>query len=220
MSVHRRPWVIGLAACTAAAVTGCSQPARPGRLAARPHPASVPRPAAASGAASSPSGPESPGPVAGPGCPARQLKIRMIYGGPAAGTMGGVLGLTNEGREPCRLAGWPVLVALGASGRTIAARTLGVFGGPALASPPVVTIRPGAQAVAVLTAADAPGPGLASCPPPYRRLRVTPPDSSHSTVISAWIPQAGAYLPACYRVSISPVIARSLLPYLPPATAK
>jgi hypothetical protein len=31
MSVHRWPWVIGLAACTAAAVTGCSQPARPGR---------------------------------------------------------------------------------------------------------------------------------------------------------------------------------------------
>ncbi len=74
--------------------------------------------------------------------------------------------------------------------------------------------------MAVLTAADAPGPGLGQPrPPPYRRLRVTPPGSSHSTVISAWIPQAGAYLPACYRVSISPVIARSLLPYLPRAAS-
>jgi Protein of unknown function (DUF4232) len=153
-------------------------------------------------------------------CPARQLKIRMIYGGPAAGTVGAVLGLTNQGREPCRLAGWPVLVALGPSERTTAVRTLGVFGGPALTRPPVVTIRPGAQAVAVLTVVDAPGPGLTTCPPPYRRLRVTPPGTSRSTVIPAWIPQAGIYLPACYRVSISPVIARSLLPYLPPATGK
>ena len=132
--------------------------------------------------------------------------------------MGGVLGLTNEGGAPCRLSGWPVLVALGPPGRVTATRILSVFGGPALTRPPVVTIRPGAQAVAVLAVADGPGPGLATCPPPGRRLRVTPPGGSHSTVISAWIPHSGGYLPACSRVSISPVIARSLVPYLPPAT--
>jgi hypothetical protein len=220
MGVHRSPWIMGLAAFTAAGITGCTQPARLAGPASRSHPARVIRPAAASGAPSSPSGPDSPGPAAGPVCPARQLKIRMIYGGPAAGTVGGVLGLTNQGREPCQLAGWPVLVARGPSGRTTAARTLGVFGGPALTRPPVVTIRPGAQAVAVLSVADAPGPGMTSCPPPYRRLRVTPPGRSHSSVVSAWIPHYGAYLPACYRVSISPVIPRSLLPYLPPFTRK
>ena len=216
MGVHRWPWIMGLAAFTAVGVIGCTQPAR---LAgpARSHPASVSRPAAAP---SSPSGPDSPGPAAGPVCPARQLKIRMIYGGPAAGTVGAVLGLTNQGREPCRLAGWPALVALGPAGRTTAVATLGVFGGPALTRPPVVTVMPGAEAVAVLAVADAPGPGLTTCPPPYRRLRVTPPGTSRSTVISAWIPHYGAYLPACYRVSISPVIPRSLLPYLPPATGK
>ena len=217
MSVHHWPWIMGLAAFTAAGVTACTQPVRLAGPAPRSHPASIGRPAAASGAPSSPSGPGPPGPAAVPVCPARQLKIRMIYGGPAAGTVGGVLGLTNQGREACRLAGWPVLVALGPSGRTTAARTLGVFGGPALGRPPVVTIRPGAQAVAVLTVADAPGPGLTTCPPPYRRLRVTPPGRSRSSVISAWIPHYGAYLPACYRVSISPVIPRSLLPYLLPA---
>jgi hypothetical protein len=186
MGVHRWPWIMGLAAFTAAGITGCTGPA------SRSHPVRVIRPAAASGTPSSPSGPDSPGPAAGPVCPARQLKIRMIYGGPAAGSVGGFLDLTNKRREPCRLAGWPVLVARGPSGRTTAARTLGVFGGPALARPPVVTIRPGAQAVAVLSVADAPGPGMTSCPPPYRRLRVTPPGRSHSSVISAWIPA-----PAC-----------------------
>jgi hypothetical protein len=216
MGVHRWPGIMGLAAFTAVGLIGCTQPAR---LAgpARSHPASASRPAAAP---SSPPGPVSPGPAAVPVCPARQLKIRMIYGGPAAGTVGAVLGLTNQGREPCRLAGWPVLVTLGPAERTTAVATLGVFGGPALTRPPVVTIRPGAQAVAVLAVADAPGPGLTTCPPPYRRLRVTPPGPSRSTVISAWIPHYGAYLPACYRVSISPVIPRSLLPYLPPATGK
>ena len=135
MSVHHRPWIMGLAAFTAAGVTACTQPVRLAGPAPRPHPASISL-ATASGAPSSPSGPEPPGPAAVPVCPARQLKIRLIYGGPAAGTVGGVLGLTNQGRETCRLAGWPVLVALGPSGRTTAARTLGVFGGPRWAARP------------------------------------------------------------------------------------
>ena len=103
MSVHHWPWIMGLAAFTAAGVTACTQPVRLAGPAPRSHPASI-SPAAASGAPSSPSGPEPPGPAAVPVCPARQLKIRMIYGGPAAGTVGGVLGLTNQGREACRLA--------------------------------------------------------------------------------------------------------------------
>jgi hypothetical protein len=220
MSVHRWPWIMGLAACTAAGVTGCTQAARLADPAPRSHPASIIRPAGLGGAPASPSGPDSPGPADVPVCPARQLRIRMVYGGPAAGTVGGVLGLTNQGREPCRLAGWPVLVALGPSGPATAARTLGVFGGPTLTRPPVVTLRPGAQAVAVLAVSDAPGPGMTSCPASYRRLRVTPPGRSHSSVISAWIPHSGAYLPACSRVWISPVIARSLVSYLRPATGK
>jgi hypothetical protein len=141
----------------------------------------------------------------------------MIDGRPAAGTVGVVLGFTNQGRGPCRLAGWPIVVAVGPPGRTTAARALGVFGGPMLTRPPVVTISPGAQAIAVLTAADAPGPGITTCPAPYRRLRVAPPGRSRGTVISAWIPHSGAYLPACSPVRISPVIARSVLPYLPQA---
>jgi hypothetical protein len=167
MGVRRWPWVIGLAAA-GIAIAGCTQPARLGSPPPRSHPAGIIQPASASGTPSSPADPDPAGSVAGPVCPARQLKIRMIYGGPAAGTMGGVLGLTNDGRGPCRLSGWPALVALGPGGQTTAARTLGVFGGPALTSPPVVTIRSGAQAVAVLSVADAPGPGLPACPPARR----------------------------------------------------
>jgi hypothetical protein len=72
MGVHRWPSIMGLAAFTAAGITGCTQPARLAGPASRSHPARVIRPAAASGAPSSPSGPDSPGPTAGPVCPARQ----------------------------------------------------------------------------------------------------------------------------------------------------
>ena len=82
-------------------------------------------------------------------CLGSQLKIRMIYGGPAAGTVGGVIGLVNEGNRPCHLAGWPTVVAVSPAGNARAERTLNVFGATTLTTPPVVTIKPGAQAVAV-----------------------------------------------------------------------
>ena len=179
----------GLAAI-AASVAGCAGPAITGT------------PGASSRASSTPA------------CQGRQLKIRMIYGGPAAGVVGGVIGFTNEGSTPCSMAGWPALMAIGPAGRATAGRTLAVFAGPTLARPPVVTISPGAQAAAVLSGPDAPGPGVTKCPPAYRRLRVTPPGSGRAAVISAWIPYSDAYLPACGPIEISPLIAVSALPYL------
>jgi Protein of unknown function (DUF4232) len=147
-------------------------------------------------------------------CQGSQLRIRLIYGGPAAGTVGAVIGFTNEGRTACRLSGWPGLVAVGPAGEATAKRTLDVFAGPALTAAPVTTIRPGALAVAVVAGSDNPGPGMTTCPPAYRRLRVTPPGSVSATVISAWIRDDDAYLPACSRLELSPVIRPSDLPFL------
>jgi hypothetical protein len=125
----------------------------------------------------------------------------------------GVIGFTNEGRTPCRLAGWPALVAISPAGRATAGRTLVVFGATTLTAPPVVTIKPEARAVAVLTGHGQPAPGMTKCPPAYRQLLVTPPGSAHASLISARIPNF-TYLPACYPILVSPVVPASAVPYL------
>ena len=177
-------------------------------------------PTAASATAPAASGLSSPSPASSAAalriCPARQLTIRLIYGGPAAGTVGGVIGFSNTSRSRCELAGWPALVADGPARTTRGEHTLNVFAGPTLTRPPVVTLKPGAFAVAVLAGGDQPMPGSAKCPPPFRRLLVAPPGSAHATAISAWIPNFSAYLPACSPIQISPVIPASDLPFLPP----
>ena len=129
------------------------------------------------------------------------------------GTVGGVIGLVNEGNRPCHLAGWPAVVAVSPAGNARAERTLNVFGATTLTAPPVVTIKPGAQAVAVLVAHDQPAPGQAKCPPPYRRLLITPPGSTHATAVSARIPNF-TYLPACTPIQVSPVVPVPTVPYL------
>jgi hypothetical protein len=174
---------------------------------------------AASAIATPASNPASPAPANSPAslrtCPASQLTIKLIYGGPAAGTIGGVIGFSNHSSTRCQLAGWPTLAAAGPARRVTSEHTLSVFAGPTLTRPPVVTIKPGTLAVAVLAGSDHPGPGSAKCPPPYHRLLVAPPGSTRATAISAWIPNFDAYLPACTPIRISPVIPASDLPFLP-----
>lgn len=210
----RAPWcALVMAAAITAGVTGCGHPAGTG---ARGTAAPVPGATTSAGG-----GHTSPAPSAAathapgtPVCRASHLKVAMIYGGPAAGTVGGVIGFTNDGSITCHLAGWPAVVGLSAAGNRRAGHTLNVFGAATLHAPPVVPLRPGARAVAVLAVGDQPGPGMTACPPPYRRLRVSPPASTHASVIPAWIHGLGAYLPACTRLLVSPVVPEAAVPYL------
>ena len=204
--------VAGLAAATAASVMGCAHstvPGGPGTGSPAPSAATV----AAGSSLPSPTSTASTSTALPPVCRGSQLKIRMIYGGAAAGTIGGVIGFTNEGRTPCHLVGWPALVAVSSAGRTRADRTLDVFGATTLTAPPVVTIKPGARAVAVLAGHGLPAPGMTRCPPAYRQLLVTPPGSDQASLISARIPNL-TYLPACYPILVSPVVPASAVPYL------
>jgi hypothetical protein len=205
-------WAAGLAAAITASVTGCAQAA----LTSAPDTTSLVPSATTRMASSSPPEPATTPStsVAGtPVCLGSQLKIRMIYVGPAAGTVGGVIGLVNEGNRPCHLAGWPAVVAVSPAGNARAERTLNVFGATTLTTPPVVTIKPGARAVAVLAAHDQPAPGQAQCPPAYRRLLITPPGSTHTSAVSARIPHF-TYLPACTPIQVSPVVPVPAVPYL------
>lgn len=147
-------------------------------------------------------------------CAASQLGISLVDSGVATGHVGGVIGFINQGKAPCTLTGWPSLIAVTASGRTaVASHVLQTFfGPPSIPAPPVVTLRPGHRAEAALEGIDLP---LQSkrCPPSYHSLRVTPPGGAHASVISAWLPGYGRYLPACATLSVSPVVRPSLLPY-------
>jgi hypothetical protein len=140
-----------------------------------------------------------------PTCKTSRLKITMPWSGAAAGTVGGRIGFTNLASRPCRLHGWPVLVAVNAAGesRTAVDKTTTMFG-PNLRAAPVVILKPHATAEAVFTGGDHSISG--TCPPPYRLLRVTPPGNSEAATIRAWVPYYDNYLPACTPIWVSEVV--------------
>jgi Protein of unknown function (DUF4232) len=166
-------------------------------------------PSAASSPAPSSSAPSSSpsGPAAGAACTSAQLKITLTHTGALAGQAGGYLSFTNDGTATCQLTGWPTVVAQTAAGSatTLKHAHSTMFGAWQEASPlPVVTLRPGGSAYAVVVSDDQPAGTSANCPAPYVRLRVSPPGSSASQVVSAYLPGAKTYLPSCTAASGSP----------------
>lgn len=145
--------------------------------------------------------------AAGPVCQTAQLKITMTKSAAAGGTSGGYLGFRNRGHAACHLGGWPLLTAITAAGKTAAAvhKHTTMFG-PTKPAVSIVTLRPGAVAYAVFTGGDNPPGFAAKCPPSYKRLRVIPPGNSSGVVISAWLPDLDAYLPACTSIFVSEVV--------------
>jgi hypothetical protein len=120
------------------------------------------------------------------------------------------------------MTGWPAVTGLTAAGKATALRHAQstMFGAWQYVSPlPVLTLQPGEAAYAVVAASDLPAGHNASCPAPYVQLRVSPPGTSASVVISAWLPGAGTYLPACTSISgvptaeVSAITALSSLPH-------
>ena len=157
------------------------------------------------GAASS----ASPGP-----CVTAQLKISIIDTGALAGQAGGYLKFTNLSHARCRMSGWPAVVGLTAAGNATRLRRLQstMFGAWHSTSPlPVVTLQPGDSGYAVVAADDQPAGGNTRCPAPYVRLRVSPPSDAGNVTISAWLPGAGSYLPACPSANGSPAAGTSAM---------
>jgi len=140
-------------------------------------------------------------------CTTAQIKIVITHTGALGGQAGGYLQFTNDGSAACRMSGWPVVVAVTAAGKATTLRhaqstTYGAWQAPA--SLPMVTLQPGDSAYAVVAAADHPAGSAAQCPAPYVRLRVSPPGGSGGVMVSAWLPGARAYLPACTAIDGSP----------------
>jgi hypothetical protein len=151
-------------------------------------------------------------------CNTAQLHVWVTHSGAALGTVGGYLAFTNRG-PACTLRGWPTLTAIGPGVSTIAVHVhttmfgpwVGGAGKPVTGSP-LVLLRPGRTAVAAFTASDAPSEGHTSCPPSFRRLRVTPPGNASSVEISSWIAYYGRELPSCTGIEESPVVPASDMP--------
>ena len=124
----------------------------------------------------------------------------MTHTGAVTGEVGGYIRFTNRGTAPCRLSGWPKVIAVNAAGKpTTVRRALhGTMIGAWQYVPPlpVLRLRPGASAYAVVAAGDNPVYGSSPCPS-YRLLRITPPRNSQQVTLSAWLPNDVTYLPAC-----------------------
>ena len=166
--------------------------------------------------------PSSPSPGSIESCAAPQLKVSIVNSGALAGQAGGYLKFTNDSHTPCRMTGWPAVTALTAAGTaTLLPHAQSTMFGAwhYTAPPPVVTLQPGDSAYAVVVADDQPAGGQGRCPAPYVRLRISPPGGSGRVVISAWLPGAGSYLPACTSVNgsttakTSTITALSSLPH-------
>ena len=194
--------VLTAAAC-GLVISGCASTAAPGT-------------ASAASAATSPSAGTPSASVGSPSadgsCGTAQLKISLTHTGSLAGQAGGYLKFTNDGSTPCRMSGWPAVTALTAAGRAMPLRHLqsSMFGAWQYSSPPpTVKLQPGDSAYAIVAADDKPAGSSAHCPAPYVRLRVSPPDGSGSVTISAYLPGATSYLPACTSADGSPTAGTS-----------
>jgi hypothetical protein len=170
---------------------------------------------ASSGATSSAgttTSPGSPSAVGADACVASRLKISLTNTGALAGQAGGYLKFTNDSATPCRMSGWPVVIGLTAAGQATRLRHMqsSMFGAwHYTAPPPALTLQPGDSAYAIVAADNKPAGDNTRCPAPYVRLRVSPPGDPGHVIISAWLPGAVSYLPACASANGSPTAGTS-----------
>jgi Protein of unknown function (DUF4232) len=162
--------------------------------------------------------PGSPSPAGGSSSPAActtsRISVALTSTGALGGQAGGYLKFTDEARVACRMTGWPVVVAVTAAGTATVARHAQstMFGAWHYTAPlPVVLLEPGDSAYAVVAASDEPAGSSTHCPAPYVRLRVSPPGDRDQVTISAWLPGARSYLPACTAINGSPTVMTSAI---------
>jgi hypothetical protein len=200
---------LAVAAC-GLGITACASQAAPG-AASSPSATSPTTNTAPATNTASPSSASAADPAA---CVTSQLKISLTNTGALAGQAGGYLKFTNKSGTPCRMTGWPAVTGLTASGQATRLRhlQLSMFGAwHYSAPPPVVALKPGDSAYAIVAADDKPAGSSNGCPAPYARLRVSPPGNSGNVTISAWLPGAGSYLPSCASANGSPTAGTSTI---------
>lgn len=142
-------------------------------------------------------------------CRGGRLAISFVHHGAVMGQEGGLLRFTNVAVAPCRISGYPRVVAVAPNGRTVrASRSLQsmLFATFWQHIPPVpkVTLQHGGSGYAGLGGADNPAAAGRENPnwrcPAARRLLVSPPGSRRRVALSGHLWRSGAnqiYLPMC-----------------------
>jgi hypothetical protein len=115
----------------------------------------------------------------------------------------------NRVNADCAISGWPTTIAVEANGRTIKARhalhgTMLGAGWSYKLPLPVITLRPGASAYAVIENGDNSVKNPTKPCPKARWLRVAPPGDLRPVTLSAWLRNDLAYLPLCMAYNGSP----------------
>jgi Domain of unknown function (DUF4232) len=199
----RRTITLGVLAATCGLVmTACGSQVAPGTASSA---------TSSAGTATSSGSPSAAGVDA---CVTSRLKISLTNTGALAGQAGGYLKFTNDSNTPCRMSGWPAVTALTAAGQATRLRHMqsSMFGAWQYTAPPrVVTLQPGDSAYAIVAATNKPAGDNTRCPAPYVRLRVSPPGDAGHVTISAWLPGAVSYLPACASANGSPTAGTSTI---------
>jgi hypothetical protein len=150
-------------------------------------------------------------------CTSNQLQTSVVDTGGGLGSVEGWLRFVDTSAFACHLSGWPTLVGVTASGgTTVARRSNALLAPPPEAVVPTVLLAPGDAAVAAFSGSDNPVGNAASCPPSYRTLRVTPPDSGQAISLSVWNYWLGADLPACAGIEVTMVVPATTEPDLTP----
>lgn len=151
--------------------------------------------------------------AAAPACAGSELKVTVFGGAAATASIAGEIGFTNAGVAPCRLAGYPVVTGLTASGGQVSAGHLpSTEFGPGTAGITAVLLAPHATAVAVVVGNDVLGSCASATEPTFRYLRIRPPGSAASTTASALLPALGSYLPDCGKIGVTPVAPAASVP--------
>lgn len=157
----------------------------------------------------------SPAPSAGGSvalCSATRLRITLPRRFAGLGHVNGDLRFTNISGSTCRLSGWPTVVAVEPSGKTVRARRISARAAWALNWPAHRAVRPvvldrGQSAYAEIDGGDLPpGDGSKACPT-ARSLRVGAPGQARVTLSAYW---SAWYYPLCWGIAVSP-----FFPHLP-----
>ena len=148
--------------------------------------------------------------AAGQPCSNGAIAVSDTGGGGALGHEDQVIVFTNKGQSTCTLSGYPGVAGLDAGGNQVvqAQRMIsGYFGGlQAGATPPNVSLEPGATASAIVEGTDDPV-GTATTCPYYSALLVTPPnltESARVTVVGLGSNPSG--LAGCSPIEVHPVV--------------
>ena len=207
--------LVSLSGCAVANSAGTAQPADLTATSPAASPSgSSGSPASASGSAAPTTGtPGATAPASGgatPDCGA-DLKVTVFGGAAAASTIAGAIGFTNTGSAPCRLAGYPVVTGVTASGaEAVAGHLLSTEFGPNITRIAPVTLAPRAMAVSVITGNEVAGPCVSGRVPTFRSLLVQPPGSTGHVTVSALLPELPGYLPDCGGINgpinVTPVV--------------